>query len=150
MFGDLTPRRLALDTLGLVVIAGLGLVCVLLPVLNQASLLPAPLFPRLRTSIEHMTWAPIALLAALGLLAGLLTRLWPPFIALASVATLPIATIAEMVVDPTSHNLFPFEWAMYLFMAVPVLLTALAGRMIREHYLRRGGHAPVSALPGPS
>lgn len=114
-------------------------------VAEGAAAIPAPLFPLLRTSIEQMTWAPIALLAALGLLAGLLTRLWPLFIALASIATLPIA---ELVADPTSHNLFPFEWVMYLFMAVPVLLTALAGRTIRAHFLlRRRDLTPKTHLP---
>jgi hypothetical protein len=147
VFGSLAPRSLALDALALVVIAGLGLACVLLPVLTQASLMPAPLFPLLRTSIEQMTWAPIALLAALGLLAGLLTRLWPLFIALASVATLPIATIAELIADPTSHNLFPFEWMMYLLMAVPVLLTALVGSNIRAQFAHRRGLTPAPFCP---
>jgi hypothetical protein len=53
-----------------------------------------------------------------------------------------------MVADQTSHNLFPFEWMMYLAMAVPVLLTALVGRMIRASLLRRRGLTPLTAQTG--
>ena len=125
-------QRLRSDAPPLLVLPLLGLACVTMPVVIRGeSLMPAPLFPLLRTAVEQLNWMPIAALAALGLMAGVFTRLWPPLIALASVAALPVAMIAEIVADPTSHNLFPFELVMYAAMALPVLLAALAGRWIR-------------------
>ena len=116
----------------LLLLPPLGLLCVTLPVvLRGEALMPAPLFPLLRTAIEHLTWMPIAALATMGLLAGLFTRIWPPLIALASIAALPSAMIAELIADATSHNLFPFELVMYAAMALPVFLAALMGRWLR-------------------
>ena len=116
----------------LAAVAALGLFSFVLPtVLIGETLLPAPLSPLLRTSIEHMTWIPIAALVGIGFAAGMVTRLPPVLIALASVIALPIAMFAEIVADPTSHNLFPFELAMYLVLTIPPLLAALISRWLR-------------------
>jgi hypothetical protein len=130
---DVTPRLVAVFASAVVVIAVLGLACVLAPVVLSppARLRPAPLFPLLREAVEGMTSVPIALLAALGLLGGLFTRLPTPLIGPASIVGLPVASIAEMFVDPSSHNMFPLEFLVYFLMAVPVILTALIGRTVR-------------------
>jgi hypothetical protein len=117
-------------------IAALGIACIVVPVLNLPQK-PAPLFPLLHTGIEKMTWVPIALLAALGLVAGVATRAPVWAIAIASVALLPCAAIAEMVKDGTSHNLIPFEIIMYGFMAIPVLAMAAVGRFARNRFSKR-------------
>jgi len=136
---DVSPRRVAVLASAVVVIALLGLACVLLPVVISppARLRPAPLFPLLDAAIQRMTWVPIAALAALGLLGGLFTRLPTFLIAPASIACLPAATIAEMIVDPTSHNLFPLEFVIHFLMGVPVMLTALCGRTVRWLFVDR-------------
>jgi hypothetical protein len=50
-----------------------------------------------------------------------------------------IVLIAEISADPTSHNLFPFEYVMLSFFAVPALLGALAGRFAGQAWGSRGG-----------
>lgn len=142
---DVTPRRVAILAAAVVVVAVLGLACVLAPVVitPPARLRPAPLFPLLREAVEGIGWVPIAALAALGLLGGLFTRLPTFLIAPASIAGLPAAAILEMLVDPTSHNMFPLEFAVYFFMAVPVMLAALLGRFVRWLLLDRRRGEPM-------
>lgn len=129
---EVTPRRVAVLASAVVVIAALGLACILLPVILSppVRLRPAPLFPLLREAVEGMTWVPIALLVVLGLLGGLLTRLPTFLIAPASIASLPAAAIAEMYVQATSHNLWPIEFLVYFLLSVPVMLAALLGRVL--------------------
>ncbi len=126
------PRLIAV----LAVVAVLGIACIVIPVLDQP-LKPAPLFPLLHTGIEKMGVLPIALLAALGLVAGLATGAPVWAIAITSVALLPCAAIAEIVKDGTSHNLIPFEIIMYGFMAIPVLAMAAVGRFARNRFSKR-------------
>jgi len=141
MFTNSGFRRRALDTAAVLVIVLAGLACVLYSGLSAPRLRPSPLFPLLRTSIEGMTWQTLAALAALGLLAGLLTRLPVFAIGLASIATLPVGMVAEIFYDPTSHNMFPFEFVVYLLLQVPALLGALLGLGIRWLLIERR-HAP--------
>lgn len=119
---------------GLLLISALGLMCFLLPTIVAGTPLePAPLFPLLRTSVEHLHWATFVGLACIGFIAGLLTR-WPvALIAAASVIALPTAMFLEIAKDGTSHNLLPFELVMYAAFALPPLALAMMGRMLRQH-----------------
>jgi hypothetical protein len=49
--------------------------------------------------------------------------------ALATTAVFPVLALRDMILDPTSHNLLPFEFALYaalaLLAAVPALLVGL-------------------------
>ena len=129
------PRLLGV----LIAVAALGVACIVLPVIDM-SRMPAPLFPLLRTGIEKISLVPIALLAGLGLVAGLLTRAPVWAIAIASVAVLPCAAIAEIVKDGTSHNMIPFEIIMYGFLAIPVLALAAVGRFAKRLVLKRAAN----------
>ncbi len=116
---------------GLLIVSLLGLLCVVAPVLGTSPLMPAPLFPLIRTAVEKLTWVPIAALGGLGLAIGLGTRLPCGRAALASIAILPAVAIAEIIADSSTHNLIPFEIGMYLFMALPVWVMAMVGRRVR-------------------
>lgn len=143
---DLTmPRQSVLfAVVTLVVVAGLGLLSFVLPtVLAGGTLLPAPLFPLLRSSVEHLTWIPLAGLVVIGAAAGVFTRLPPALIALASVIAFPVAMLAELVADPTSHNLFPFEMAMYLAFAQPPFVAAMAGRWLHRRMIATRGPVAI-------
>ena len=120
-------------------IAALGVLCVVGPVIGTSPLMPAPLFPLLRTGIEKMTWESVALMALVGFVAGVVTGLPRVGIAAASVGLLPLAAFAEMAADGTSHNLIPFELVMYGVMGLPVLGMAALGRVVRG---RAGTRAP--------
>src|SRR2546423_14080263 len=67
----------------------------------------APLFPLLRTSVEGMSILTIVFLFCAGFLVGCFGRGHPFLLGIATVVLLPIAAIAEMIVAPTSHNLWP-------------------------------------------
>jgi hypothetical protein len=98
---------------------------------------PAPLFPLLTTGIEGMNGYTIAGLVALGLLAGLLTRLPAFAIGFASICLLPAAMVLEMMADQRSHNLFPFEFLLYLLLQIPALLGAFAAYGARRLLFKR-------------
>jgi hypothetical protein len=82
----------------------------------------APLFPIVRAAIEEMQFLTFAFLFASGLILGVLFRNRSnPLCAAATVLWLPVVAIADMLVDPTSHNLFPIEFALYaIFAIVPI------------------------------
>lgn len=116
---------------GFIMVAVLGMGCLIAGAIGHP-LMPAPLFPLLRTGVEHIGWIALVGLGVLGLAAGSLTRLPVLGIGLSSMAIPPIVAIAEIVADPTSHNLIPFELVMYLLMCAPALLMALLGRTVRS------------------
>ena len=108
-------------------------------VLTPPGVLPkAPLFPLVRESVEHLRPASFIALAVAGLLAGLLARLSWPLLGLAAVALFPMCMIAELLADPTSHSLFPFELAMYGMFSIPAILAAGLGRILRRVVIRPG------------
>ena len=114
-----------------VAIAVGGVVCVVVPVLVSGKpMMPAPLFPLLRTGVEGLSWHAPLLLVLLGVGAGWLTRWWPLSVGLCSVAVFPVAAVAEIFKDSTSHNLIPFELIMYLFLSLPAMAGAWMGGMI--------------------
>jgi hypothetical protein len=114
-----------------VTMAALGAGCVVVPVMvSSKPLMDAPLFPLIRTAVESLSWAAPAALLVLGVIAGALTRWHPVAIGAASVAVFPVVAIAEIVKDPTSHNLIPFEMVMYAFLAVPAVLGAWVGGLV--------------------
>ena len=92
----------------------------------------APLFPWIRDIVEGFGWVHIVALVLVGLLLGLASRRRPWLLGFLAIAWLPVAAIAEMVVDSTSHNMFPFEFAMYGFYGVAAGLGAVLGGVCRS------------------
>ncbi len=92
----------------------------------------SPLFPIVRTSVEQMGFLTFSLLFAGGLVFGLLFRRSSALCAATMLLWLPVVAIAEMVVDPTSHNLFPIEFGLYaVFSIVPMFGAWLGGQLHR-------------------
>jgi hypothetical protein len=74
----------------------------------------APLFPILRAVVEDLSFVSLACLFAAGVAAGLIFKDLNKWLAgFALLLGLPLAAIAEMLVDSSSHNLWPLEFAMY-------------------------------------
>jgi hypothetical protein len=93
----------------------------------------APLFPLVRTAIEGFSIGSVAALGVVGFLVGLFRQAPWFVIGLSTMALFPLFSIAEMLVDPTSHNLFPLEWAMYAVATTPAILGAYAAtRLSRQ------------------
>ena len=100
--------------------------------LDPPKVLPqAPLFPIVREAVEHLRPGSFIGLAVVGLLAGLFARTHWALLGLAAVALFPLCAVAELVADPTSHNLFPIELAMYAVFSIPAVLAAGLGRVPR-------------------
>lgn len=47
-------------------------------------------------------------------------------------AAFPVIALAEVILDPKTHNLLPLEFIIYGLMALPGLLGALGGRALRR------------------
>ena len=74
----------------------------------------------------------LAALIAAGTIAGVVARGRPVLGGLASVALLPVATLVAVVLDPSSHNLWPLEIVLYLLLALPAIgAAALASAVLR-------------------
>jgi hypothetical protein len=74
----------------------------------------------------------LAALIAAGTIAGVVARGRPVLGGLASVALLPVATLIAVVLDPTSHNLWPLEIVLHLLLALPAIgAAALTSAVLR-------------------
>jgi hypothetical protein len=118
----------------------LGVLVMTLPVIlaPPARWDDAPLFPVIRTAIERVGPGHLLLLFFLGLGLGLVSRRRAILLGLASMLLFPLTAIAEMFVDPTSHNLWPLEFAIYGFYAGVVAAGAAVAHLVRK----RGGAHP--------
>jgi hypothetical protein len=93
----------------------LGLVAMVAPVLVWPPLEPysSPLFPLLRNAQEHLGPGQLVWFFAAGMALGRLNDRHPWLLGLTAVSLLPIAAVAEVRVDPTSHTLLPLEMIFY-------------------------------------
>jgi hypothetical protein len=87
----------------------------------------SPLFPLVRAAIEDFGTRSLVALAGAGFLVGLFRGAPWPVIGLSTMALFPLFSVAEMLVDPTSHNLFPLEWLMYAAATLPAMFGAYVG-----------------------
>ncbi len=99
----------------------------------------SPLFPAVARGIEGLNARSVALLIGAGFIPGALGKAHPLLIGLATMALFPIMSVADVVVDGTSHNLLPFEWAIYCVLTCPGILGAFVGRRFKHFLL--GGRA---------
>jgi len=83
---------------------------------------------RATNPIDGMQLVTLGLLAAIGVGAGLLAPRRGWVCALATLAVLPVLVLIDLVRDPTSHNLLPFELAGYAVLTgIPVVLALVSG-----------------------
>jgi hypothetical protein len=133
--------KLALTTS---VAAVVGLACIIAPPFllpgSIQSTYTAPLFPTLRTALENLAFGPTMLsLFVLGIVLGAVQpRSWW-LVGAAPVALLPVAAVLEMVVSPTSHNLWPIEFAFYAFVGLSSFFGAFIGSRVRTLITDRTG-----------
>jgi TRAP-type mannitol/chloroaromatic compound transport system permease small subunit len=74
----------------------------------------------------------MALLALSGIRIGFVVKRLCVFLGMSSILVFPSAAIYEMVKDPFSHNLWPFEFIMYFAFSIPAIVGACIGKKIAE------------------
>jgi hypothetical protein len=109
----------------------LGLVSVIAPVfVLSRTRYDAPLFPLVRSGVEGMSFLTLVFLLFSGVLLGIACPRHPLLVGVCTMAVFPLLAFAEMSASPTSHNLWPFEFAIYGFVSLIAVLGAYIGRFI--------------------
>jgi len=119
-------------------ISFLGVLSIVFPVFFQPDLkqYDAPLFPLIRTGIEGISiWSFIFLFLS-GFVVKFFIELSGWKIGLLTMALFPIWILAEVIIDPTSHNLFPFEIILYSLYTIPAIIGAYISLGIQKIYGR--------------
>ena len=123
----------------LLAISILGMLSIILPVFILGDLKPyeSPLFPLIRAGIEGMSSYSLWFLFISGFIVKLFSNI--PFwkIGLMSMVLFPLAAICEMIVDPSSHNLFPFEFIGYAITTIPAIIGAGLSQVIKRFVLKK-------------
>lgn len=106
----------------------------------------SPLCPLLRTSIESFDLVSLGILFCLCIIVGLTTtrnKGW--VLGVLTMALFPAVAVAEMIVAPNSHNLFPIEFFLYGVAALIATGCVYSGRGVRIWVLR----GSKRRVPGP-
>jgi hypothetical protein len=135
-------QQMTRKVLGFVVAPVLGLLAMVVPVLLWPPAAKhygdAPLFPLIRNAVEGIGLAQLVLLFVAGVVLGLVSRSPAWLLGAAAISPLPIAALAEMIKDPTSHNLFPIEFAFYAVYGLFVAFGAFASHRLRRSWTPSG------------
>ncbi len=122
--------------------ATFGFVAVVVPpyILKSSGfiLYEAPLFPIVRSAIENLRLVPtVILLFATGAFLGFAYSKKCIALSFATMLFFPIYVVVEILADPTSHGLWPFEIVMYAVLTIPALLgAAFSSYLVRKQTLR--------------
>jgi hypothetical protein len=120
-----------------IIAAGLGFIFVIAPPYikpaGEVVFYDAPLFPMIATAIKNFSIFPTTILLTIaGIIVGYLKpEIWW-LLGLATVILFPIASISEMVLYPTTHNLWPLELLIYGIMSIPPIIGAFLGSKLRN------------------
>jgi hypothetical protein len=111
--------------------AVVGFILIILPSILHREHIHS-VFDLVRSSVKDMSAVHLVLLFAGGFFWGLALK-WPYSLCASAcqVAGLPLIAVLEMISDPTSHNLWPFEFLIYAALAVICLIGMTAGSLVR-------------------
>ena len=112
------PQVIAVCALGLVA----GFILITLPSILRGEHFSS-LLALASSSVKNMSVAHLLLLPVGGFVWGLALK-WPYsfWATVCQIASLPVITLAEILRDPTSHNLWPFEFLFYVGLALVSLV----------------------------
>lgn len=116
--------------------SSLGVLSIVLPIffLPNIKQYDSPLFSIIRTGVEGISYWSFGLLFLSGFIIKIFSQASSLKLGLATMSLFPIMTILEMIVDPTSHNLFPIEFIYYGILSVP----AITGAFISQRIFKKG------------
>ena len=82
---------------------------------------------------KNMIFIPsVTLLMVVGIVLGFIRpRVWL-LSGLLTIIVFPIASLFEMIISPTSHNLWPVEFFIYCVFAIPATLGAYIGKRVKN------------------
>jgi hypothetical protein len=122
-----------------ITISILGLLSIVLPVfiLTDLRQYESPLFPLIRTGIEGFSIYSLSFLFLSGFIVKLFSKAWFMNIGLMSMVLFPLAAICEMIADPYSHNMFPFEFIGYGIYTFPSIIGAYVSLVIKNFVLKK-------------
>jgi hypothetical protein len=111
----------------------LGVISIVLPTffLTDLKEYDAPLFPIVRTGLEGISLWSFALLLLSGFGVQLLSQLPNWKIGLTTMALFPIMVLCEIMVDTSSHSMFPIEFILYLMYSIPAMIGAYIAQKIK-------------------
>ena len=139
MFLITMKNSLILDLLFILFAAFSGIVGVVLPYIvfngfHNTPYASETISPLLSSAWEGFNPIPsVLIMIFMGIVLGLLRPQRWIILGLSSVLMLLIVANIEMNIYPTSHNLFPFEFALYfIFIGAPTLLGTFFGSKIRK------------------
>jgi hypothetical protein len=91
----------------------------------------SPLFPLIRSGVEGMSLLTLVFLFCAGFLVGCFGIGPPLLLGTATVALLPLAAFAEIIVSSTTHNHWPLEFIIYGLISLCAVAGAFAGRFAK-------------------
>lgn len=123
-----------------VVAAVCGLACVVVPPHLFLAAKPAygtPLIHWFAFAIANLSFVTTLIsMAILGFVLGVAQPRWWPlscFLTASLVIVLNAMNVVhDWTIDPTTHNLFPFEFAFLLFLSLPAFVFGLVGSVVRK------------------
>ena len=122
-----------------IAISILGLLSIIVPVFILPDLKPyeSPLFPLIRTGIEGISIYSLGFLFFSGFIVKLFSKISFWKIGLMSMVLFPLAAICEMILDSSSHSLFPIEFILYGFYTIPAIIGAATSQVIRRFVIKK-------------
>lgn len=123
----------------LIVASILGMLSIILPVFILGDLKPydSPLFPIIRTGIEGISTYSLSFLFLSGFIVKFFSNVPSWKIGLMSMVLFPLAAICEMIVDSSSHNMFPIEFIFYGIYTIPTIIGAYFSQLIKSFVIKR-------------
>jgi len=131
-----------INVLFFIVAAVLGSLSIILPPYispgKKVVFYDAPLFPIIATAIKNLSIFPTTLLLLIaGFIVGYLkSDIWW-LLGFATVILFPIAAISEMILYPTTHNLWPLELLVYGILSIPPIIGALLGSKLKKRMAQK-------------
>lgn len=122
-----------------------GLVSVVLPptILSGGKQYDHPIWPAVVTGIEGISFLTILFLGLSGLILGLICPNRYCMWSAATMAPFPLLTIVDGLFSLAPHQLLPFEFLMYIILAIPAIIGHLIGAFIMRRFF------PAEAIKHP-
>lgn len=82
-------------------------------------------------SYKNVIFFPTAtLLFVFGVAVGFIVQRFCLLLGLSSILVFPCVALYEMLINPSSHNLWPIEFIIYAFFSIPAIVGAFIGKRI--------------------